>query len=163
MGLFDFFRKPKTDPKKLVIKATHNSVEINGTLIPMMCRLSNITDILGKGRIHKGAAGNINMIWDKLGVYCYFTPQQKVYCIAVKRFADTVPTQLDPKKLFLGELYINGVQWEEFMQAGEDIEIGRERTIEGGVSLFATYCDLDKCDYKGFRNAYNGVEINFAG
>ncbi len=162
MGFFDWFRKPKIDPAKLVIKAEEHSIEINGTAIPMICQLSNITDILGKGRIHRGAAGNLNMVWDKLGVYCYFTPQQRVYCIAVKRFMDTIPTELDPKKLFQGELYIGGTHWEEFMQAGEDIEIGRERNL-GGVSLFATYCDLDRCDYKGFRNAYNGVEINYAG
>ncbi len=162
MGFFDLFRKPKIDPTKLVIRAETDSIEINGTRLPMICQLSNITDILGKGRIHRGAAGNINMVWDKLGVYCYFTPQQRVYCIAIKRFVDTVPTALDPKKLFLGELYIGGVQWEEFMQQGEDIEIGRERNL-GKVSLFATYCDLDRGDAMGFRNAYNGVEINYAG
>lgn len=164
MGFCDFFKnlfggaKSKFAPEELNIDITSNVININGNIIDVPCHLDALKKFLGKPRKFVGKSGNINFTWDELGLYCYTKGNNVVYCMAVKANFGEIQTDFDPKKLFKGKLTICGAPWEEVMHGGDDLEVARERTLDG-LSLFAEYTDMDKGDSEGFVGAYTGVEV----
>ena len=160
MGFFDLFRKNRIAPSELRIALGENTADINGKCVRMPCSLKVLVGILGKPRFFAGRAGNMNYTWDKLGVYCYVNSRSEVYCLAVKAHPDEIPAGFDPKCMFQGQLSICSRQCEELVQEGNDIEIGRERMLNG-LSLFSTYVDMDNGDNGGCHGAYNGIEVQY--
>lgn len=158
MGFFDFFKKQKLNSADINIDITNHIATINGKSIPVPCNLNELTDIFGKARRFEGNANNINYVWDSLGIYCYVTPQNKVYCVAVMKNPSMDPAAFEPAEMFEGVLTIGGENWEDVMSKGNDLEIARERSIDG-LSLFSTYVDFDYGDKNGSHNAYTGIEI----
>lgn len=161
MGFFDIFRKkPRIAPDELVINVMEHSLDINGHYIEMPCNIKTLYDVLGYPRRFDGQTGNVNLTWDKLGVYCYVNQRMEVYCLAVKAHPDEIPAGFDPKRFFVGQLNICGEQWELALSLGDDLEIGRERSV-GSLSLFGAYTDFENGDKNGHHGAYNGIEIQF--
>ncbi len=161
MGFFDIFRKKlKIAPNELIINVTERSADINGHVLDMPCSLKSLSDILGRPRMFAGQAGNINAVWDGLGVYCYVNKNTEVYCLAVKAHPEEMPAGFEPKSFFAGQLIICGEQWEQALGLGEDIEIGKERRI-GKLSLFGAYTDFENGDHIGCNGAYTGIEIQY--
>ncbi len=160
MGFFDLFKKNSKDSSELLIDVSDRVATINGKALAMPSKLSELTDILGKPRYFRGGA--INYIWDDLGIYCYATEQQKVYCLAIKVEQSNMPIAIDPKLNFRGVLTLRGRHWEEVLSEGEDLEIARSRDFDG-VSLFGEYVNFDSGDKNGSSHAYVGMEMNFAG
>lgn len=165
MGFFDFFKdlfggsKPKYAPEELNINITDTSVSINGNIIEVPCHLDRLKAFFGKPRKFVGKSGNINFTWDDLGVYCYTKGNNVVYCIAVKAHKGDIVTDTDPRSMFKGVLTINGEPWEEVMHGGEDLDVARERVLNG-LALFSEYVDMEKGDSEGCRGAYSGVEVS---
>ena len=161
MGFFDIFRKkPKIAPNELVINVTERSADINGHFLDMPCALKALTDILGKPRMFAGQGGNVNAVWDDLGVYCYVNQNMEVYCLAAKAHPEEIPAGFEPKCFFAGYLNICGEQWEQSLSLGDDLEIGRERSV-GKLSLFGAYTDFENGDRNSCGGAYTGIEIQF--
>lgn len=158
MGLFDFLKKQKLSSADINIDITNHIATINGSSIPVPCQLDELTKIFGKARRFEGGAGNLNYVWDELGIYCYVTAGLKVYCIAIKKHKSAQPMPFEASGTYKGVLTICGENWEEVMSKGNDLEIARERSIDG-LSLFAEYTDFEYGDRNGCSNAYAGIEI----
>ncbi len=165
MGFCDFFKnlfgaaKPKYAPEELDINITDNAISINGNTVDCPCHLDALKKFFGKPRKFVGKKhGNINFVWDELGVYCYTKGNNVVYCFAIKVNLGEIVTDFDPKRMFKGKLSINGAPWEEVMYGGEDMEVARQRDV-GGLSLFSEYTDFENGDKNGWNGAYSGVEI----
>ncbi len=160
MGLFDFFRKKKLTSAEINIDVSNHLAVINGKEIAIPCPLSELTDIFGKPRFFHGGA--INYIWDELGIYCYATEAQRVYCIAIKVEKSNMPIAIDPKDNFKGILTLKGRHWEEVLSEGEDMEVARANDFDG-VQLFGEYVSFDHGDKYSSSHAFVGMEMNFAG
>ncbi len=158
MGLFDFLKKQKLNSADINIDITNHIATINGNSIPVPCQLDELTKIFGKARRFEGGAGNLNYVWDELGIYCYVTAGLKVYCIAIKKFQSAQPMPFEASGTYKGVLTIGGENWEEVMSKGNDIEIAKEHSVDG-LSLFAEYVDFEYGDRNGSSNAYTGIEI----
>lgn len=158
MGLFDFFKKQKLSSADISIDITNHIATINGNSIPVPCQLEELTKIFGRARRFEGGAGNINYVWDELGIYCYVTAGLKVYCIAIKKHKSAQPMPFEASGMYRGVLTIGGENWEDVMSKGNDLEIARERSVDG-LSLFAEYVDFEYGDKNGSSNAYTGIEI----
>lgn len=165
MGFADFFKnlfgagKPKYAPDELDINITDNAIRINGNTVDCPCHLDALKKFFGKPRKFVGKKhGNINFVWDELGVYCYTKGNNVVYCFAIKVNPSEIVTDFDPKSMFRGRLCINGAPWEEVMYGGQDMEVARQRDV-GGLSLFSEYVDFENGDKNGWNGAYSGVEI----
>ena len=162
MGFFDIFRKkPAINPAELKIDITKQAAVINGRTVNFPCNVDAFADILGKARRFEGKAGNINFVWDELGMYCYATDKLKIYAVAVRTAPSAVAAGFDPEKMFRGMLTICGAPWEEVVSGGEDIEIARVRDFEG-LSLFSEYADFDYGDRYGSNHAYSSIEIRLS-
>lgn len=160
MGFFDIFRKkPKIAADELVINVMERSVDINGRHLDMPCGLKALTDMLGKPRMFAGKAGNLNAVWDKLGVYCYLSGGD-VYCLGIKAHPEEIPAGFEPNRLFVGKLIVCGEEWEQALSEGTDLEIGRERQMNS-ISLFGSYTDFENRDSNGCNGAYTGIEIQY--
>ena len=165
MGFCDFFKnlfggsKPKYAPEELDINITDKAIYINGNIVDCPCHLDTLKKFFGKPRKFVGKKhGNVNFVWDELGVYCYTKGNNVVYCFAIKVNRGDIVTDFDPKSMFRGRLCINGAPWEEVMYGGEDMEVARQRDV-GGLSLFSEYADFENGDKNGWNGAYAGVEV----
>ena len=165
MGLGDFFRglfggsKPKITPEELNIDLTQDGITINGKRIDVPCHIDVLIGIFGKPS-KTGKKFNGNYKWDELGLRCYTDSDNKVVkCVGIKTNAGEGDTKHDPTGMYKGVLTIEGEQWEEFMNQGEDVGVARQRDF-GVYSLFSEYADFENGDANGCKGAYVGVEIS---